>query len=143
LNLYGPEVTQLTDKYFTDRTAKFPNYYEVEQGYYNIPKSEQTKYLLTHPELKAYWDWKDSWATAHPELVPIFKGQVFKQVDTSTWSPYLVDYVADYAMTGERLPNGAWKALEQQWVMAGKPYGDMKTWLNSQVAPALMYGGGQ
>lgn len=140
LDLYGPEVTQLTDKYFSDRRQKFPNYYEQEQGYYNLPKSERAKYLSANPQLREYWNWKDSWSETHPELVPIFKGQVFKTVDTSAWSPYLVEYVADYAMTGRKLPNGAWKALEQQWIMEGQPYGDMKTWLNSQVVPAMMYG---
>jgi hypothetical protein len=138
--LYSPEVTALTDKYFADRRAKFPQYYELEQGYYNLPKSDRARYLSANPQLREYWNWKDAWSETHPELEPIFKGQVFKQVDTTAWSPYLVEYVADYAMTGDRLPNGAWKALEQQWIMEGKPYGDVKSWLNSQVVPAMMYG---
>jgi hypothetical protein len=142
LNLYDPQVTQYTDAYFSQRREKFPNYYQTEQGYYNIPKSERTAYLMAHPDLKQYWNWKDSWSQAHPELVPIFKGQVFKQVDTSNWSPALVDYVQMYAMTGERLGKGATAALNQQWIMAGSPYGDMQSWLDSQVAPAMLYSGG-
>jgi hypothetical protein len=142
LNLYDPQVTQYTDAYFSQLREKFPNYYQTEQGYYNIPKSERTAYLMAHPDLKQYWNWKDSWSQAHPELVPIFKGQVFKQVDTSNWSPALVDYVQMYAMTGERLGKGATAALNQQWIMAGSPYGDMQSWLDSQVAPAMLYSGG-
>jgi hypothetical protein len=143
LNLYDPQVTQYTDAYFAQRKEKFPNYYQTEQGYYNIPKSERTAYLMAHPDLKQYWNWKDSWAQAHPELVPIFKGQVFKEVDTSGWSPYLVDYVSQYAMTGDKLGKGATAALTQQWIMAGSPYGDVQSWLNNQVVPAMLYGGGQ
>jgi hypothetical protein len=139
--LYDKEVTRYTDTYFAQRREKFPNYYQVEQGYWNLPKSDRTAYLLAHPDLKQYWSWKDSWANAHPELVPIFKGQVFKTVDTSTWSPALVDYVEMYAMTGERLGKGATAALTQQWIMAGNPYGDMQVWLDAQVVPAMLYGG--
>jgi hypothetical protein len=137
---YDKSVTDITDKYIQQRYEKFPNYYEVQQGYFNVPKSEQTKYLFEHPDLKKYWDWNDSWKEAYPNLEPIFKGQVFKEVDTSMWSPALVDYVEMYAMTGERLGKGAQKALEQQWIMAGSPYGDMQSWLDSQVVPAMLYG---
>ncbi|CAK0744646.1 hypothetical protein CCP3SC15_1310001 [Gammaproteobacteria bacterium] len=141
LNLYDKNVTDITDTYYKQRREKFPDYYQVESGYYNIPKSERTAYLLAHPDLKQYWTWKDKWNSAYPELSPVFKGQVFKTVDTSGWSPYLVDYVAQYAMTGEKLGKGAQKALEQQWIMAGRPMDNMQSWLDSQVAPAMLYGG--
>jgi hypothetical protein len=140
LDLYDPNVTRITDEFFSQRTENFGNYYELEQGYYALPKSQRGSYLLENPELKAYWDWKKDWFKAYPDLVPILKGQVFKRVDTTGWPPGLVDYVTMYAYGGERLPKGAWKALEQQWIMAGSPYGNVNTWLNSTVAPAMLYG---
>jgi diguanylate cyclase with GGDEF domain len=141
LNLLNPEVTKISDKFFRQRTQYFNNYYDLEQGYYALPRSKRSAYLLKNPELKQYWDWKKSWEKSYPDLVPIFKGQIFKRVDTSTWAPGLVDYVTTYAYSGKRLPTGAMKALEQQWIQAGRPYDDLKTWLDATVVPAMLYGG--
>jgi len=143
LDLYSPEVTAITDKFFTDRKENFKDYYFLEQGYYSLPKSDRTAYLRKFPRLKEYWDWKYDYYERYPELEPIFKGKVFKQVDTSAWPPALEDYVASYAMTGAKLPKGATKALEQVWVREGMPYGDMQIWLDAQVAPAMLYQPGQ
>jgi hypothetical protein len=54
----------------------------------------------------------------------------------------LSNYVAMYAFTNEPLPSGARKALEQIWIMDGRPYDNFDTWLNSQVVPAFLYGNG-
>jgi len=141
LNLYDRQVTKITDQFFNQRTKYYGNYYELEQGYYSLPKSQRASYLLKNPELRKYWDWKDKWMKSYPDLEPIFKGQVFKRVDTSTWAPGLLDYVTTYAYSGKKLPKGAYKALEQQWIMEGRPMDNLNSWLNSQVVPALLYGG--
>ncbi|MBI5942879.1 MAG: strawberry notch C-terminal domain-containing protein [Chloroflexi bacterium] len=141
LQKYDPQITQVTDKYFSQRAEKFPNYFTQENEYFNLPKSKRTRYLVEHPELKQYWDWKDTWFETYPQYEPIFRGHVFKRIDTSGWSTMLLDYVGMYAMTGGKLGKGAWKALEQQWLMAGKPYDDVQVWLDAQVVPALLYGG--
>jgi hypothetical protein len=137
---YDQNVTRITDEFFRQRTQQFPNYYEVQQGYYALPTSDRAKYLLAHPDLKKYWDWKDSWYRYYPQYKPIFNGDAFDRVDTSTWPPALEQYVSMYAMTGERLPNGAYRALEQVWIREGRPYDNMQTWLDSVVAPAMLYG---
>lgn len=139
LSLYGPETTQITDEFYRQRTQKFPNYYQDEQGYYNLPKSKQTAYLLSHPQLREYWDWKKKWYTKYPDLKPILNGQAFKTMDVSKWNPALQQYVMIYAMTGQPLPNGASAALKQIWIREGRPNGDFKTWLNTQVVPAMQY----
>jgi hypothetical protein len=141
LNLYNEDVTGVTDEYFRQRKEDHGNYYSLEQGYYSLPKSQRGSFLLANPELKEYWDFKKTWEKTYPDLVPIFKGQVFKQVNTDNWPPGLLDYVTTYAYTGAPLKKGAYKALEQQWIMEGRPMDDLKTWLNSQVVPALMYSG--
>lgn len=146
IDYYDPEITRITDKFFNDRTRMFPDYYVKQNAYYNIPESDKSgryKYLAQNPELKQYWDWKKAYEKKYPELVPIIKGQVFKQIDTSAWPPALLDYVTIYAYTGQRLPKGAYKALEQVWLSEGKPLGSVDAWLSSDVAPALLYGGGQ
>lgn len=145
IDYYAPEITQVTDQFFGDRSEKFPNYFNEQTAYFNIPESDKSgrfAYLAKHPQLKEYWDWKKGWEKSYPELTPIFKNQVFKRVDTSAWPPSLVDYVEYYAYTGEKLPKGAWKALEQVWIGEGMPMGDLSAWLNSEVAPAFLYGNG-
>ena len=143
IDTYGPEVTTFTDKFFADRTRLYPHYYELEQGYYNLPKSARKRYLLENPTLKQYWDWKDKWYKAYPQFEPIFRGQAFKTVDMGTWPPALLQYVADYAMTGNELPKGAQQALLLQWVREGQPMGDVQTWLDATVVPAMKYQPGQ
>jgi hemolysin-activating ACP:hemolysin acyltransferase len=51
----------------------------------------------------------------------------------------LEDVVTSYALGSSKLGSGAWKSLEQIWLMEGAPMGDVKTWVNSQVIPALLY----
>ena len=140
INYYDPSVTMVTDEYFSQRTKKFPNFYEEQTGYWALPKSERNVYLLKTPGLKAYWDWQDIWYKKYPQYVPIFSSKVFQQVDTSGWPPGLVDYVISYAYTGKKLPSGAMKALEQQWIVEGMPMDDLKSWIDSVVVPAMLYG---
>jgi len=47
--------------------------------------------------------------------------------------------VPDFAYGGERLPNGAYKALEQEWIKAGRPRGSVDEWLKLDVVPAMLY----
>jgi hypothetical protein len=143
LDLYDPQITDLTDKFFADRKEKYNDYFMLEQGYYSLPKSARKAYLYKFPQLKEYWDWKGDWTDAYPELKPIISGKVFKRVDTSTWPPMLDDFVIAYAMGGTRLPKGAASALEQIWLREGQPYDDFQVWLDAQVVPAMLYGNGQ
>ena len=139
IDYFSPDVTAVTDRFFEQRSSMFPNYYEVERGYYNLPKSERAAYLVANPELKQYWDWKDNWYKRYPEYKPVFNGQVFKRIDTTTWNPLLVQYVTDYAYGGDRLPSGAYKSLEQEWIKAGRPRGSVDEWLKLDVVPAMLY----
>jgi hypothetical protein len=137
INFFAPEVTEITDKFYQQRSEKFPNYYALQTQYYALPKSERGKFLLRFPELKQYWDWKDGWYEQYPELQPIWKGEVFKTVDTSTWSPQLVQMATMYAVTGDKLPQGMYKLLEQEWLRAGKPYDNFESWLYTSALPGL------
>jgi hypothetical protein len=139
LDLYDPSVTAVTDKFFTERKDKYSDYFMLEQGYYSLPKSKRAGYLLKFPRLKEYQNWRDGYYKQYPGLKPILQGKVFKTVDTSTWAPGLEQFIVTYAMTGKPLPKGATSALEQVWIREGRPMGDFKSWLNSQVVPAMMY----
>jgi hypothetical protein len=139
LNMYPQDMTRVTDQYFQTRKEVFPNYFEQQQEYFNLPRSKQPRYLIEHPEYAEYRKWQKGWYKKYPELVPVFNGQVFKKLDTSTWPVGLDQYVTVYAMTGQPLPKGATKALEMIWIREGRPLGDFKSWLKSEVAPAMLY----
>ena len=134
------QITKVTDQYFEQRNRLYPQYYELQSQYYNLPKSERRAFLIANPQLKDYWDWNRQWKARYPELEPVFNGQVFKRVDTETWNPLLVQYVADYAYSGTPLGPGAYKALEQIWINEGQPRGDFESWLKNDVAPSFLYG---
>jgi hypothetical protein len=135
--IFSPDITNITDKFFADRTAKFPSYYAWEQGYYSLPKSERPVFLRQHPELKQYWTWKDSWVKGHPEMKTIINGQAFARVDTTNWPPTLSNIVTNSALTGDRLPAGARAMMERLWIQQGKPYGSLNSWLTGVVYPGL------
>jgi hypothetical protein len=139
LNLYDEQTTAVTDKYFRERKEKYSDYFMLQQGYYSLPPSQRSTYLLKFPRLKEYWDWQKGYYENYPELKPILQGKTFKTVDTSTWPPALEEYVSVYAMTGQPLKKGATDALMQVWIREGKPMDDFKTWLNSEVVPAFLY----
>ena len=141
MKLYPEDVTAITDQYFTQRTEQFPNYYEEQSGYYALPKSERKKYLMEHPNLKKYWDWKDNWYDAYPQYQPIFKGDAFDRVDTSGWMPGLEEIVRESAYMGGTLPSGARAALMNVWIMEGQPMENFDTWVKSVVLPGMTYGG--
>lgn len=139
LKLYPEDVTGVTDSYFRQRTQDYPNWFEEQQGYYALPKSERKEYLVEHPNLAAYWKWKDSWFKAYPQYKHILNGQAFKRVDTSGWMPGLAEVVQTAAFTGGNLPSGARAALMNVWLMEGQPMGDFETWVKSVVMPAMIY----
>lgn len=134
---FPPEVSAVMDEYYRTRNEKFPGWYAVQQGFYSLPQSERTAYLLRFPELRRYWDWKSDYQEKHPGLDNWFNGDVYKRMDTSAWPPALLELVQYYALSGERLPKGALALLEQMWVAQGRPYGSVKAWLDSEVAPSV------
>jgi hypothetical protein len=143
IQMYDREVVRITDKYFNDRKAMFPDYYAAQTQYYNIPytdKSGRLAFLAKNPEYAAYRKWQKKYYDKWPELIPIFNSQAFKNIDTSSWPPGLVDYVELYAYAGEKLPKGARKAIEQVWIMEGRPMDDFQEWLDVEVVPGLLYG---
>jgi hypothetical protein len=141
---FDPAISEITDAYYKDRAELYPKYYEEQAAYFLIPEADKSRrlaYLTKHPDLKKYWDWNKAWKEDNPDLVDIANNKVFKRIDVAGWPQGLVDYVTNYAYTGERLPQGAMKALTQQWIKEGRPYGDVKAWLDAQVAPAMLYQG--
>jgi len=140
---FDPRITAITDGFFDQRKQLFPHYYTLQSQYYNLPPSERGQFLVRWPELKEYMTWKKNYYNKYPDLVPIFNGEAFKTIDTSTWPPSLVDTVTLYAITGDRLPSGAQQFLKMIWMREGMPFDDFESWLENQVAPAMLNNGYQ
>ena len=63
--LYSDQVNDAVAQYWNDKNATWPGISQLEQAYYasgeNAPEDMQ-RYLQT------YWDWKEDYMTAHPEV---------------------------------------------------------------------------
>jgi len=138
IDYFSPEVTSVTDRFFTERKEQFPNYYPLQQTYYSLPKSDRAEFLMRFPQLKEYWSWKDKYYKDYPELKPVFNGEVFRRIDTSAWPPSLTMMVEQSAFTGDNLPDGAASVLAQVWYDEGQPYGDFDNWVESYVYPSIL-----
>jgi len=92
---------------------------------------------MSHPQLGAYWDWKDKWYNRYPDYVPVFNGEVFKNVDTRDYPPMLVQMIQMYALTGEEIPTATRPLLEMAWIEAGRPYDNLDTWIDKDLIPSV------
>lgn len=137
IDYYSPQVTAITDQYFQER-KQFDGYYALQTAYYNLPPSQRGEYLLRFPQLQEYFNWRKKWYKQFPDLIPIFNGEVFRRIDTTNWSPIILQMVQVSALTGDRLPEGAQAALTQVWLREGQPYGDFETWIYNQVYPSVL-----
>jgi hypothetical protein len=135
---YSQEVASVMDNYYQQRNTQFPNWYAIQTGYYSLPASEHSSYLMRFPELKKYWTWKDAYQAKYPGMEQWFTGAVYKNTDTSTWPAALVQAITDYAMTGVKLSKGAMALLDTLWVTAGSPYDSTQTWLDTDIAPSVL-----
>jgi len=137
IDFFSPEVTRVTDKIFEERKEKFPNYYNLQSAYYNLPPSERKRFLVNFPEYAGYQKWIKQKYNDYPDLAPVIKGTVFKRIDTTNWPPSLLSVTQEAALTGDRLSSGTKAILEQVWISEGQPYGSFDSWVYNSVYPSL------
>lgn len=77
VDLYGkvkftdPEKAWRVETFYDTRTKQFENFYDLQSGYYELPKGSARKaYLRENPDLKEYWDWRRKFMEDNPDLVP-------------------------------------------------------------------------
>lgn len=63
------EEAQLAQFFYDTRRAQFPNFFELQEGYYALPKDKRGAYLAQNPTLKAYWDWRRDFMQRNPQAV--------------------------------------------------------------------------
>lgn len=61
------------DKHIQEAKLKFGrDIYDKQSEYYKIPEANKAKrdaYVVSHPELKAYWTWQRAWKAENPAVV--------------------------------------------------------------------------
>lgn len=58
--------------YMNERDERFPNIIALQEQYGQQPYGTRGKFVQQHPELKAFWDWRDQYMAAHPEIKAAF-----------------------------------------------------------------------
>jgi len=73
IDLADPEVAWRTQVFYDTRRQYFPDWYEIQSEYYDIPeddKDARKEYREANPILVDYWDWRRDWLHRNPETVP-------------------------------------------------------------------------
>lgn len=71
LELTDSETAWRANTFYTQREARFENYYDLQKGYFDLTsKAQKNAYLRKNPQLKQYWDWRREFMSNNPDIVP-------------------------------------------------------------------------
>jgi len=76
VNLYGkvkltdPETANRVQVFYDTRKGTYPEFYEQQSAYYELPKAQREVYLAKHSELKQYFTFRSNFMRDNPDLVP-------------------------------------------------------------------------
>ena len=135
------------------RGQLFPQWRVMQNEYYRL-KDENPQaardFLNQTPQLKEYWDWKRTYIAQHPgaasyssptasAAVDDRKAQDFAgfSFDPSQLPPMLIQAMMIYQYTGQKPGSGALQSLQYYWEQAGRPGGDINTFIEGYVQPSL------
>jgi len=142
VDMWDADAANSYQTYSDTRNKEFPNWFAIEQRYFDTPRNKQKVYLNDHPELLEYWEWKDQYRSAHPEIEPImaYKSAQYQQENammkeqlTGSMPEELMVQLQGYILTGRNMGPGAWEALRYVWEKAGMPYGNLKKWVDEEL----------
>ena len=81
LELADPEVAWRAQVFYDTRKVYFPDFYDIQSGYYDIPEEDKAgrkAYLAENPSLEPYWDWRKDWLHRNPEVAPYLSDKELK-----------------------------------------------------------------
>jgi hypothetical protein len=148
------DVQVLYYQFQTIRDQRFPNIFEIQEQYFQLPKKQRKKFReQEHPELVEYWDWRRDFMRQYPNLIPYLMseeslaeavlgdegkyssgGSTSQSIDINQLDPALVRMLTAYYMLGEPLGQGALKALQQLWEREGKPGKNFREFLDEVLS---------
>jgi hypothetical protein len=141
---WSDKISQVYQNFTTEREKLFPNWYTYQTEYMGLSKTDRKSFLKKFPELQDYYNWKDKYETAHPEVTIVLasKGNTITNGTgsanvTSKFDPALTSELKTYYSDGTQMTTGAWQLLFQEWQDSGSKYGDFTTWMKDDVQPAI------
>jgi hypothetical protein len=145
LRMPPPEIAKQAQSYYDLRKQKFsPVIFEYQDEYFKLKEgAERRQYLVKHPGLRAYWDWREQWFLRHPEVAPYITekppGLTNKQLEQSRdrpvnlsaqeWEQILGGHIYSLVMdtkNGHELPDVVITALQQKAEQYGISSGDVE-----------------
>jgi hypothetical protein len=154
----NPQVQALYYQYQAQRDRLFPNVFQLQDQYFKLPVSDRKGFRAQYPMLPAYWDWQREFMRQYPQMIPYIKSTeslaqavlgetvstpAVPQVSTPNqelqeFTPALLRALLGYYQADQPLSAGAQKELQRIWTQAGRPTGDLKTWLEQVVKPLFV-----
>jgi hypothetical protein len=141
-----PKIQSLVYQYRAMRDAYFPDIFNLQDAYYSYDKEGRKAFLDQHPELSQYWDWRKQMAAEAPQAATYILSDAAVSEALTDETPYQLIQITrkmsnqlyrqfmGYLYGDERISTGGMKELERLWVDAGKPEGDVNTWLEQAKA---------
>jgi len=150
------EVQVLYYQYQAQRDQKFPDIFDTQEVYFQIPpddKKAKKAYRAEHPELVEYWEWRRDFMRQFPNMIPYLMSEEslaeavlgdeqgyssgrstdqsdYVDIDINQLDPTLMRKLSAYYMFNEPLGPGAQKALKAFWEGQGKPGDTFKEFLD-------------
>jgi len=140
VELLDPTLSLAVDTYREIRNEDYPNWFAMQQGYYELPPGGQRRnYLVRFPRLKKYWDWRRGYLRDHPNVKAY--GQRYDlesgegeslgtlSVPEILTNAALMRQILGNRMTGEPLSSGALSELYRIWDGLNRPFDDVEIWI--------------
>jgi hypothetical protein len=145
VSLLPPEVANEIDTFRAERNSQFPNWFAIQQRYFDQPKGDARKaYLAANPELKHYWDWKKQYYAQHPTVDTYYQRYNLSDEEgqeVANWSvpeilsnPVLMRQILAQQTIGEPLSSGALEELRRIWESMGKPGNSFDQFISEVVS---------
>ena len=65
-----PEVSTSAQIFYDTRNENFPDFYELQNKYFDLAENARKDYLRMNPQLKRYWDWRRTFLKQNPTVAP-------------------------------------------------------------------------
>jgi hypothetical protein len=136
-----PQMQAEVDAYNKTRNANFPNWYALQQRYYNLPPGDERKgFVKQFPVLKEYWDWNRAYKESHPNIEKYQQEYDAPRYDYSFMQDFtqpLYKSLYQYFLNNKPLSAGALDELTRIWNENGKQGDTLDGFINEVIRPLL------
>jgi hypothetical protein len=152
----SPEIQALYYQFQSAREQQFPGVFELQDAYFRLVNTKDKDAFLTqNPTLTQYWDWRRSFLTQYPNMIPYVVSEAslaesvlgvnpYNQavatvapIDLGKYSPALLRQLLGYFMANQELTAGALALLRYDYINSGSTL-TFDEWMNLAVKPVIM-----